>query len=42
MQLKPAHAKVSAYFNLDNGGGKIRGIYLQGAMMNCDRCLNRG
>jgi Zn-dependent M28 family amino/carboxypeptidase len=30
MELKPEHAKVSAYFNLDNGGGKIRGIYLQG------------
>ena len=26
---KPAHAKVSAYYNLDNGTGKIRGIYLQ-------------
>jgi Zn-dependent M28 family amino/carboxypeptidase len=23
------HAKVSAYFNLDNGAGKIRGIYAQ-------------
>ena len=30
MQLKPDQARVSAYFNLDNGGGKIRGIYLQG------------
>jgi carboxypeptidase Q len=30
MKLKPDQAKVSAYFNLDNGGGKIRGIYLQG------------
>ena len=29
MELKPDHAKVSAYYNLDNGGGKIRGIYLQ-------------
>ncbi len=28
--LKPEHAKISAYFNLDNGTGKIRGIYLQG------------
>ena len=27
--LKPEHAKLSAYFNLDNGTGKIRGIYLQ-------------
>lgn len=30
MELKPEHAKVSAYFNLDNGSGKIRGVYLQG------------
>ncbi|MCD6012175.1 MAG: peptidase [Flavipsychrobacter sp.] len=30
MELKPEHSKVSAYYNLDNGGGKIRGIYLQG------------
>jgi Zn-dependent M28 family amino/carboxypeptidase len=29
MELKPEHSKVSAYFNLDNGTGKIRGIYLQ-------------
>jgi carboxypeptidase Q len=29
MELKPDHRKVSAYYNLDNGGGKIRGIYLQ-------------
>ncbi len=28
--LKPEQEKVSAYFNLDNGTGKIRGIYLQG------------
>ncbi|ASU35106.1 M20/M25/M40 family metallo-hydrolase [Mucilaginibacter xinganensis] len=28
--LKPEAAKVSAYFNLDNGTGKIRGIYAQG------------
>ena len=25
----PAYENFSAYFNLDNGGGKIRGIYLQ-------------
>jgi carboxypeptidase Q len=25
---RPEHAKLAAYFNLDNGGGKIRGIYL--------------
>jgi carboxypeptidase Q len=30
MELKPEHSKVSAYYNLDNGTGKIRGIYLQG------------
>jgi carboxypeptidase Q len=30
MQLKPDHARLSAYFNVDNGTGKIRGIYLQG------------
>jgi carboxypeptidase Q len=30
MELKPEHAKVSAYYNLDNGSGKIRGVYLQG------------
>lgn len=29
MQLKPAHTKLSAYFNLDNGSGRIRGVYLQ-------------
>jgi len=29
MKLKPEHAKLSAYFNVDNGSGKIRGIYLQ-------------
>lgn len=28
--LKPAHEKFSVYFNLDNGTGKIRGVYLQG------------
>jgi carboxypeptidase Q len=30
MALKPGHAKLSAYFNLDNGAGAIRGVYLQG------------
>jgi len=29
MQLKPEQEMVSAYYNLDNGGGKIRGIYTQ-------------
>ena len=27
---KPGHEKFSAYYNLDNGTGQIRGIYLQG------------
>jgi len=30
MKPTPEHAKVSAYYNLDNGTGKIRGVYLQG------------
>ncbi|MBK9171087.1 MAG: M20/M25/M40 family metallo-hydrolase [Bryobacterales bacterium] len=30
MELKPAHSKLAGYFNLDNGSGKIRGVYLQG------------
>lgn len=30
MELKPGHAKFSSYFNIDNGTGKIRGVYLQG------------
>jgi hypothetical protein len=30
MVLKPEHGKVSAYYNLDNGTGKVRGVYLQG------------
>ena len=30
MMLKPEHGNVSAYYNLDNGTGRIRGIYLQG------------
>ncbi len=28
--LKPDQKKVSAYYNLDNGTGRIRGVYLQG------------
>jgi hypothetical protein len=27
--LKPAHEKLSAYFNSDNGTGRVRGIWLQ-------------
>jgi len=30
MELTAEHGKVSAYYNLDNGTGKIRGVYLQG------------
>jgi Zn-dependent M28 family amino/carboxypeptidase len=29
LTVKPDHAKFAAYFNLDNGTGKIRGIYAQ-------------
>ena len=29
VQLKPEQQKISGYFNVDNGTGKIRGIYLQ-------------
>ena len=27
---QPEYAELSAYFNLDNGAGKIRGVYMQG------------
>lgn len=30
MKLTAAQAKLDAYYNLDNGSGKIRGVYLQG------------
>ena len=30
MRLLPAHEGLSAYYNLDNGAGRIRGIWLQG------------
>ena len=29
IQVKPEQEKISAYFNVDNGSGRIRGIYLQ-------------
>ncbi len=29
MELKPEHSRISAYYNLDNGAGRIRGIYSQ-------------
>jgi len=28
--ILPAHAKFSGYFNIDNGTGAIRGVYMQG------------
>jgi carboxypeptidase Q len=30
LQVKPDHAKFAGYFNIDNGTGAIRGVYLQG------------
>jgi carboxypeptidase Q len=30
MKLLPEHETFSGYFNIDNGSGKIRGVYLQG------------
>ena len=30
MALEPAHARLSGYFNLDNGTGLVRGVFLQG------------
>jgi hypothetical protein len=30
LTTKPEQKLVSAYFNVDNGGGKLRGVYLQG------------
>jgi hypothetical protein len=32
LQLKPGHAKLSGYFNIDNGTGRIRGLYAQDNM----------
>ncbi|MDQ2948552.1 MAG: M20/M25/M40 family metallo-hydrolase [Acidobacteriota bacterium] len=29
MRLKPEHEELSAYFNIDGGSGRIRGIYLR-------------
>jgi hypothetical protein len=29
MKTKPEHAQLSAYYNVDNGSGKVRGIYMQ-------------
>jgi hypothetical protein len=30
MALKPEHATLAAYFNSDNGSGKVRGVWMQG------------
>jgi hypothetical protein len=30
LELKPDHERFAGYFNLDNGTGKVRGVYLQG------------
>lgn len=30
VEVKPEQKLISAYFNVDNGSGKIRGVYLQG------------
>src|SRR5204863_3795062 len=30
MELKPEHGKMSVYFNVDNGTGQIRGVYMEG------------
>jgi carboxypeptidase Q len=29
MSIKPEQSKVSVYFNIDNGSGKIRGVFMQ-------------
>ncbi len=33
MELKPGYNQFTAYFNMDNGTGKFRGVYLQGNEM---------
>jgi carboxypeptidase Q len=30
MKVKPEHARLAGYFNMDNGTGQYRGVYLQG------------
>ncbi|HEX2452729.1 MAG TPA: M20/M25/M40 family metallo-hydrolase [Vicinamibacterales bacterium] len=30
MVLKPEHQKISAYYNIDNGTGRIHGVWMQG------------
>jgi carboxypeptidase Q len=29
LTIKPEHAKLAGYFNMDNGTGKLRGVYMQ-------------
>ena len=36
MQLLASHQNISAYFNLDNGAGRIRGIWSQGNHLAAD------
>ena len=33
IKITPEQAKLDAYYNIDNGTGKIRGVYLQGNEM---------
>src|SRR5277367_6382581 len=33
IKVTPEHAKLDAYYNIDNGTGKIRGVYFQGNEM---------
>jgi hypothetical protein len=33
IETKPEHDRLSGYFNIDNGTGRIRGVYLQGNEM---------
>lgn len=30
LALRPEHGRLAAYFNMDNGGGRVRGIYAEG------------
>lgn len=32
LALKPAHRNFSVYFNIDNGSGRLRGVWLQGVL----------
>ena len=41
LTLKPEHAQLAAYFNVDNGTGAIRGVYLQPTKPS-PRCFRRG